>query len=602
MPTPTPKKKAVGYIRVSTPDQAKEGESLATQKKAIVRYAELNGWHLTDVYEDGGYSGAKRERPALKRLMDAAHAKKFEVLIIYKLSRFARSARDTLNLVHELKQCGVNFATVTEKIDLSSEYGQFFLTVLGALAELERTIIKEQMAVNKMARWRDLRCYIGKPPFAYRWNKDAKKIEVDEKEVKIFHEILDMRLNRGMSHADICIELNKRGLRGRHGRRWAKTTTAGMLKNRAYLDEHYVNKHKYEGKHRTGEMNPESEWILFPVPPLLDHATFDRLQEISEFNKVKSKRAGKTTVDRWLRDVLICGECGGRVKPHRGSKRKDGTYPEYYACYWNATSTKKRALEGREKCHLPHVKAQELEDLVWWRLMVMLNIHGPRSESTLEKILFDGSAHDRTLAELKERSNATLASIKDYERKRKHLNRLLSLKDLDDDELGEYRSQARENREDLARAKEALAAVENEINAVRHAAAEQQKTLEFLRENKRGLKELRAEIEAFTPAQKKELVESMLDGPIVLWAGSGDSDDGLWNEKIRFRPNYMYLNRLIKNTLGKDSPKYINLIELILPFLNNTKHIKHLDGFSDGSQPSADTSDCPGANNYMAKV
>ncbi|MBU4603802.1 MAG: hypothetical protein KKH66_02740, partial [Proteobacteria bacterium] len=228
-------------------------------------------------------------------------------------------------------------------------------------------------------------------------------------------------------------------------------------------------------------------------------------------------------------------------------------YPEYYACYWNATSTKKRALEGREKCRLPHVKAQELEDLVWWRLMVMLNIHGPRSESTLEKILFDGSGLDKTLAELEDKRRAARMDIKKLTNRKTYFIRLLDADDLTEDDLVDFRCQARENRESLARAEEALAAVQSEIDAAHHAVVERRKTLDFLRENKRGLKELRAEIEAFTPAQKKELVESMLDGPIILWAGTGLPDGGPWDEKIRFRPNFAFLNEYLSNRLGKDT-------------------------------------------------
>ena len=570
MPTPTPKQRAVGYIRVSTPDQAKEGESLATQKSAIVRYAKFNDWHLTEVYEDGGYSGAKRERPALKRLMAAAHAKKFEVLIIYKLSRFARSARDTLNLVHELKQCGVNFATVTEKIDVSSEYGQFFLTVLGALAELERTIIKEQMATNKMARWRDLRCYIGKPPYGYRWNKETQKIEVDKEKAKIFHEIVDMRLNRGMSHADICIKLNKRGLRGRHRHKWAKATISGMLQNRAYINEHYVNKHEYEGKKKTGKIKPESEWIHFPLEPLLDHATFDKLQQISEFNKVKSKRAGKATVERWLRDVLICGECGGRVKPHRGSKRKDGTYPEYYACYWSATSAKKRALEGRGKCRLPHIKAHELEDIIWDRLMRNLNLTGNkkingkwmRVDSKFNKLLFESSTHEKVMGELEEQKQAFQAEIKRLTIEKNNHNNFLKDKVLSEEDRAQFLVDARNNREAISRAGEGLAETLRVIESTNLAVAREQESLQFLRDNKEALRNLRTELETFKPSQKKELVESMLDGPIILWAGTGDPDDGPWNEKVSLRANYSYLKDYITNRLGKDAPGHFAAAQL----------------------------------------
>src|SRR5512135_3234072 len=93
--TPSHPVKAVGYIRVSTPGQAKDGESLNTQRIAITRFAKSKGWQLIKIYEDRGISGAKAEsRPGFMEMMRDAEQKKFSGIVFSRFSRFARNASD----------------------------------------------------------------------------------------------------------------------------------------------------------------------------------------------------------------------------------------------------------------------------------------------------------------------------------------------------------------------------------------------------------------------------------------------------------------------------------------------------------------------------
>ena len=168
--------KAVGYIRVSTPGQVREGESLRTQEEAIGRYAQEHGYMLQEVYRDEGISGVKNNRPALTALLEDAEKKKFEFVIIHRLSRFGRNARDLLNNMEILKSKGIKLLSIKDGIDYSTPTGQAMLTMLAAIAQLERDINDEQMRENKMAKWRDHRTIIGKLPLRSLFSRRKKDI------------------------------------------------------------------------------------------------------------------------------------------------------------------------------------------------------------------------------------------------------------------------------------------------------------------------------------------------------------------------------------------------------------------------------------------
>src|SRR5215510_7734174 len=95
-------KRAVVYCRVSTLEQAESGYSIDMQKDKLKKYCELMDLELVNIYEDGGYSGAKLERPAIGRLIDDAQDGKFDVVLVYKLDRLSRSQKDTLYLIEDI--------------------------------------------------------------------------------------------------------------------------------------------------------------------------------------------------------------------------------------------------------------------------------------------------------------------------------------------------------------------------------------------------------------------------------------------------------------------------------------------------------------------
>ncbi len=133
-------KKAAIYARVSTPDQ-----HLETQLYDLRKLAAQRGFEIVREYCDRGISGSKTKRPGLEALMNDARRGEFSVLLTAAFDRVARSTRDFLQIVDELNNLGIEFISAREAIDTSGPMGRMFLTMVGSIAELERSLIVERI-------------------------------------------------------------------------------------------------------------------------------------------------------------------------------------------------------------------------------------------------------------------------------------------------------------------------------------------------------------------------------------------------------------------------------------------------------------------------
>src|SRR5438552_18723258 len=141
-------KRAALYMRVRTKGH---GQTTETQAVALREYASHRGCEIVEEYPDTGISGSKDSRPALDKLMKDARARRFDVVIVARFDRFARSVSHLLRALEEFNHVGVAFISVSEALDTSSPLGKMIFTVLGAVAELERNLIKErvQMGIHR---------------------------------------------------------------------------------------------------------------------------------------------------------------------------------------------------------------------------------------------------------------------------------------------------------------------------------------------------------------------------------------------------------------------------------------------------------------------
>ena len=133
-------KRSALYARVSSTDQ-----NPAMQSRELREYCKLRGWRIYDEYVDRGICGAKDSRPELNRLMADAHRRRFDAVVVWKFDRFARSVSHLLRALETFNALGIAFVSLSEQIDTTTPAGKMVFTVLGAVAELERSLIGERV-------------------------------------------------------------------------------------------------------------------------------------------------------------------------------------------------------------------------------------------------------------------------------------------------------------------------------------------------------------------------------------------------------------------------------------------------------------------------
>ena len=141
MPSPSKTRVAI-YARVST---VNHGQDVGLQLDELERVAGQRGWTVVDTYTDEGVSGAKSSRPALDKMMNDASKGKFDVVMVWRFDRAARSVQHLLRLLDDLRSMGVDFISIHEAVDTSTTMGRMVFTFLAAVAEFERELIRERV-------------------------------------------------------------------------------------------------------------------------------------------------------------------------------------------------------------------------------------------------------------------------------------------------------------------------------------------------------------------------------------------------------------------------------------------------------------------------
>jgi len=139
----TKKKRIAAYARVSTTDQSTESQLLDLR-----RYVRERGWNIFKEYVDEGISGTKDSRPALNELMDDAKKRKFDMVLVWRFDRFARSTKHLILALEEFRNLGIDFISYQENIDTSSPLGSAIFTIISAVAQLEKDSIAERVTAG----------------------------------------------------------------------------------------------------------------------------------------------------------------------------------------------------------------------------------------------------------------------------------------------------------------------------------------------------------------------------------------------------------------------------------------------------------------------
>jgi DNA invertase Pin-like site-specific DNA recombinase len=201
----------IGYVRVSTEEQAASGLSLQAQRERIRHYAAAHGWELADIVTDAGWSARTLERPGIELVRRVMREKLADAVVTVKLDRLTRSVRDLHELLSLSDATGVGLVSVTEQMDTGSAAGRLMLTMLGAMAEWEREVIAERtVAALAIKRARGER--VSRFPIIGR--EDGERGE-NERGALVF--VRDILTAGGASLRSIAAQLAARGHSNRAG-------------------------------------------------------------------------------------------------------------------------------------------------------------------------------------------------------------------------------------------------------------------------------------------------------------------------------------------------------------------------------------------------
>jgi site-specific DNA recombinase len=224
--------RAIGYSRVSTDLQAAEGVSMEAQAARIRAWCEANGATLaeSDQFADSGISGKRADnRPGLQAALTTAAGAGGCVLVVYSLSRLARSVRDTLAIAERLEKAGADLVSLSEKIDTTSAAGKMLFRLMAVLAEFERDLISER-TLGAVSHKRSKGERIGQVPFGSAVAGDGRRLVEDAGEREVIALMAGWR-SEGWPLSRIARELNARGITTKNGAAaWSHKSVASILR------------------------------------------------------------------------------------------------------------------------------------------------------------------------------------------------------------------------------------------------------------------------------------------------------------------------------------------------------------------------------------
>lgn len=207
---------AVGYVRVSTEGQAEEGVSLDAQRAKIAAWAELHDEPELLMFEDAGLSGCSMEqRPGLQAALREA-CRRRAALVVFSLSRLARSTRDTLSISDRLSKSGAELVSLSERIDTTSASGKMIFRLLAVLAEFERDQVSERTKSAMAHMRRAGRRISGIAPYGWEFDETGDLCRVNAEEQATLRRMRKLR-TAGRSLREIASELNATGVATKTG-------------------------------------------------------------------------------------------------------------------------------------------------------------------------------------------------------------------------------------------------------------------------------------------------------------------------------------------------------------------------------------------------
>lgn len=363
-------KRCVLYPRVSTEMQV-DGYSLEGQKNMLTRFADREEMIVVDTYEDAGKSGKSIEgRPAFQKMLrDIEDGLDIDYILVYKLSRFGRNAADILNSLELVQSYGVNLICIEEGIDSSQTSGKLLISVLSAVAEIERENIIEQTMNGRREKARQGGWNGGFAPYGY--TLEDNKLMIEETEAVAIRKIFELYTSSEIGLGGIANQLNLQGIRKiprQNGtlEDWTGHFIKLILDNPVYCGKIAYGrrtKEKVKGTKNDYQIKRNDDYIL--TEGQHKGIVSEEVWEKAHAKRLRTgvKQPSKIGRDRvhLLSGLLKCPVCGSPMYTNKHAwTNKDGTYKEiyYYVCSRN------RMVRGKHCEYKAMLKKTDIEPMV----------------------------------------------------------------------------------------------------------------------------------------------------------------------------------------------------------------------------------------------
>jgi site-specific DNA recombinase len=399
------------YARVSTERQQERG-TVGSQLAALRAAAEADGHQVIEEFVDDGYSGARLDRPALDRLRDAAEAGVLDGVLCLCVDRLARAYAYQVLILDELERFGVSVHFLEGPMPSDDPQATLLIQMQGVIAEYEKAKIAERYRRGKLYRARAGEIPFWKTSYGHRRVVDPdtgrSRIDIYEPEAENVREIFHAYVERGLSVRQIAFWLLERGIPSPSGKpQWGTSTLDRLLRNEAYIGTVYYNRYErtegaVRGRKTCPRERPREEWIMIPVPAIIDRDTFDRVSLISHENWRLGSRGAAP--DAWLlRGLVQCGHCHVSCNCATGYTRKSGKVYRYYEC---RNHDLLRAGSPERLCPERNIRANELDQYVFEQVRQALL--DPQQLLAAERALLAGAPAENELvaAQLKRLDSA----------------------------------------------------------------------------------------------------------------------------------------------------------------------------------------------------
>lgn len=365
--------KAVIYARYSSDSQREE--SIEGQLRECTAFAEKNGITILRHYIDRAFSAKTDNRPEFQAMIKDSSKKLFDMIIVWKLDRFARNRYDSARYKAQLKKNGVKVVSATETISDGAE-GILLESMLEGMAEYYSADLAEKVVRGMTENALKCKYNGGTPPLGYVIDSE-QYFQIDPLTAPFVLEAFK-RYDEGATMTQIRDWLNEKGIKNTRRQEMTYNSIQHMLNNRRYIGEYSYRE------------------VIIPdgIPAIVPKDLFDRVQEKMAKNK-KAPARHKAEDDYLLTTKLFCGYCGAYLCGESGTSRT-GLVHHYYKC----VSVKKK----RAECHKKPVKKQWIEDLVVDETM---------------KMVMDDKAIEAIVSMLMELQNRESSSLPLYEKELK---------------------------------------------------------------------------------------------------------------------------------------------------------------------------------------